>query len=190
MQRRILPRCRGRDARVCCHFPIRECSSSKAEAAGSARAAKEAVDVPTDSSAARPPTRKDWRTHKEVVFVKGVPMKGPLLKLPWKEQFLICAIFSITGGASIFFVRPLIQMLISDGFLGLPEDSSLMKGPWLFRLLYISITFPAYSFVLFVVGSLFGRRVWFSFMIHKMWSRFLTRRGGERLKYLLDIRHY
>ncbi|EPY30858.1 hypothetical protein STCU_03845 [Strigomonas culicis] len=50
--------------------------------------------------------------------------------------------------------------------------------------------FPSYSLILFCVGGVFGRRIWFSFMIHKMWSRFLTRKGSKRLEWLLDIHHY
>lgn len=163
---------------------IRRCSSQKVESATGGKVSA------TSSSSSGGPKRKDWRTHKEVVYVKGVPMKGSLFKLPLREQVLICIIFSITGSAAVMFVRPLIRGLVRDGFLGLPEDSGWVNGPWLYRFLYLMIMYPSYSAMLFVIGSLFGRRVWFSFMIHKMWSRFLTRKASDRLAHLLDLQHY
>ncbi|KEG12434.1 hypothetical protein DQ04_01721090 [Trypanosoma grayi] len=117
-------------------------------------------------------------------------MKGSLFKLPLKEQILICIIFSITGSGAVLVVRPVIRSLVNDGFLGLPENSGWIDGPWLYRFLYIAIMYPAYSMMLLVIGSIFGRRVWFSFMIHKMWSRFLTKRAARRLEYVLDLQHY
>lgn len=158
----------------------------KAEGAagGNASGAEEKSPLP------RGPQRKDWRTHKDVVYVKGVPAKGSLFKLSAADQFVVYLVFSLAGMGAVYVVRPQIRYLCRHGFLGLPEDASWWNGPWLYRFLYVLIMFPSYSAILFTVGSAFGRRIWFSFMIHKMWSRFLTRKASTRLAYVLDIQHY
>lgn len=166
-------------------------TSAEAEkAASAAGGAAEAKAAPHVSSASRGPQRKDWRTHQDIVYKKGVPMKGSLFKLPLSEQFIICLVFSVAGTSAVYLVRPQIRYLCHHGFLGLTDDAGWVNGPWLYRVLYCLIMFPSYSFILFVCGGLFGRRVWFSFMIHKMWSRFLTRNASKRLEHILDIQHY
>ncbi|EPY42261.1 hypothetical protein AGDE_01662 [Angomonas deanei] len=99
-------------------------------------------------------------------------------------------VFSLAGTGAVLLVRPQIRYLCTHHFLGLPEHSSWKDGPWLYRLVYCLIMFPCYSVILFCVGGAFGRRIWFSFMIHKMWSRFLPKRASERMKFFLDIQHY
>ncbi|ORC92484.1 uncharacterized protein TM35_000032370 [Trypanosoma theileri] len=190
MQRRLSARTAGQMARFPCKTSARKCSTTNAQASATNRITGSLAGESTTATTARGPMRKDWRTHKEVVYVKGVPMKGSLFKLPLKEQILICLIFSITGSAAVYIVRPIIRSLVKDGFLGLPEDSGWINGPWLYRFLYIAIMYPAYSLMLLTIGSIFGRRVWFSFMIHKMWSRFLTKNASKRLEYILDLQHY
>nr|CCC94518.1 unnamed protein product [Trypanosoma congolense IL3000] len=170
--------------------PVRRCTAKKSDATVGSRTGKATVEEPSAASASRQPQRKDWRTHKEVVYVKGVPVKGSLRKLPWKEQALVYTIFSITGSAAVYLVRPVIRYCVTNGFLGLPEDSSWVNGPWLYRFLYVLIMYPSYSLMLFIIATAFGRRVWFSFMLHKMWSRFLTKRAATRLEHLLDLQHY
>ncbi|AIN97389.1 hypothetical protein LPMP_190470 [Leishmania panamensis] len=184
------------------HQPLR-CAqrrcATKAEAKASTGAKQQATSatggaaetkIASQHPASHGPQRKDWRTHKEVVYVKGVPAKGSLFKLPLAEQFIICLVFSIAGSAAVYLVRPQIRYLCHNGFLGLTDEAGWWNGPWLYRLMYCLIMFPSYSLILFVVGGLFGRRIWFSFMIHKMWSRFLTRNASRRLEHLLDLQHY
>lgn len=161
-----------------------EKATSAASGAAEAKAAQHATPV------SHRPHRKDWRTHKDIVYVKGVPMKGNLFKLPLSEQFIICLVFSVAGTGAVYLVRPQIRYLCHHGFLGLTDEAGWKNGPWLYRIIYCLIMFPCYSFILFLCGGIFGRRVWFSFMIHKMWSRFLTRRASDRLAYILDIQHY
>ncbi|GET87936.1 hypothetical protein, conserved [Leishmania tarentolae] len=195
--------CRARSSlTVSAHQPLR-CAQrrcvTKAEAKASAKAEEQAASatggaaeakVSLPHSTSHGPQRKDWRTHKEVVYVKGVPVKGSLFKLPLAEQFIICLVFSIAGSAAVYLVRPQIRYLCHHGFLGLTDEAGWKNGPWLYRLMYCLIMFPSYSLILFLVGGLFGRRIWFSFMIHKMWSRFLTRNASRRLEHLLDLQHY
>lgn len=141
-------------------------------------------------TSAHGPERKDWRTHKEVVWVKGVPAKGKLHLLPWSQQFVIYLVFSLAGMGAVVLVRPQIRYLAHHGFLGLTDDAGWKNGPWLYRLLYVLIMYPCYSALLFGVACVFGRRIWFSFMIHKMWSRLLTRKASDRLTHILDLQHY
>ncbi|EAN87937.1 hypothetical protein C3747_2g232 [Trypanosoma cruzi] len=190
MYRRLTALCPVYRLSGVCGNAVRKCSSQTVEGALGSKVGEKAGVKSTAAFTPTGPKRKDWRTHKEVVYVKGIPMKGSIFKLPIKEQILICVIFSITGAAAVMFVRPVIRSLVKDGFLGLPEDSGWVKGPWLYRFLYIAIMYPAYSLLLFIIGSIFGRRVWFSFMIHKMWSRFLTKNAARRLEYFLDLQHY
>lgn len=146
---------------------------------------------PTFSTKVSGPQRVDWKERgKNIVYVKGVPVKGSLFRLRWSDQFIHFLIFSVAGSLAAYVVRPQINYLSRNGFLGLPEDSGWVKGPWLFRVLYIAIMYPAYSCLLFLTASVFGRRIWFSFMLHKMWSRFLTKRASHKLAYILDIQHY
>lgn len=159
-------------------------AARKVEGAAGGKASGEAPPLPHG------PQRKDWRTHKDVVYVKGIPVKGSMFKLSAADQFIIYLVFSLAGAGAVYLVRPQIRYLCHHGFLGLTEDAGWKNGPWLYRLLYVFIMFPSYSAILFVVGSVFGRRIWFSFMIHKMWSRFLTKNASKRLAYLLDIQHY
>ncbi|RNF25347.1 uncharacterized protein Tco025E_02230 [Trypanosoma conorhini] len=190
MHRRLTTCCTANGVRGAWRNAVRKCTSQSAEGAAGSQAGEKAAGKFKPASTSTGPQRKDWRTHKEVVYVKGVPMKGSLFKLPLKEQVLICIIFSITGSAAVMFVRPLIRTLVKDGFLGLPEDSGWVNGPWLYRFIYLAIMYPAYSVMLFIIGSIFGRRVWFSFMIHKMWSRCMTQKAAKRLEYVLDLQHY
>ncbi|KPA82672.1 hypothetical protein ABB37_02501 [Leptomonas pyrrhocoris] len=160
------------------------------KATSAAGGAAEAKAAPHANPASHRPHRKDWRTHKDIVYVKGVPAKGSLFKLPLTEQFIICLVFSVAGTGAVYLVRPQIRYLCHHGFLGLTDEAGWRNGPWLYRVLYCLIMFPCYSMILFVCGGFFGRRIWFSFMIHKMWSRFLTRNASKRLAYMLDIQHY
>lgn len=166
-------------------LPIRHCATSNVQAD-----VANAVGAGSKTSQRVPGHRKDWRTHKDVVYVKGVPAKGSLWKLSWSDQFIVYLVFSLAGSAAVLLVRPQIRYLCDHGFLGLSPDSGWASGPWYFRLLYVLIMFPCYSLILFGVGGIFGRRIWFSFMIHKMWSRVLTKKGSQRLAYILDIQHY
>lgn len=122
-----------------------------------------------------------------VVYRKGVPIRGKLSKLPLKEKLIICFVFSITGSSAVMIVRPTLKYLVDNGFMGLPTDAGFWNGPWLYRCLYFAVMWPTYSMLLFFLGGIFGRRIWFCCMLAKMWGRFLPKRGKEYLKYVLDV---
>lgn len=161
-----------------------------ARKASTASAQEEAAGGAADANAKYRPHRKDWSSHADVVYVKGVPMKGSMFKLPLSEFFIINLVFALAGIGAVYIVRPQIRYLCHHGFMGLTDDAGWVNGPWTYRFVYVLIMYPAYSFLLFLVGCVFGRRVWFSFMIHKMWSRLLTRKAAKRLEYVLDLQHY
>lgn len=121
------------------------------------------------------------------VFRKGVPIRGKLSRLPGKEKFIICLVFSLTGSSAVLFVRPTLKYFVDNGFMGLPKDAGFVNGPWLYRFLYFCVMWPVYSLLLYSIGGLFGRRIWFSHMLVKMWGRILPKRGKEYLRYMLDI---
>lgn len=179
----------------CLRHAQRRCATqTEAKASAQANANTTSAAAGEAKAATAPPShgpqRKDWRTHKDIVYVKGVPAKGSFFKLPLSEQLIICLVFSIAGSAAVYLVRPQIRYLCHHGFLGLTDEASWKSGPWLYRLIYCCIMLPSYSLILFIIGGLFGRRIWFSFMIHKMWSRFLTKNASQRLQHILDIQHY
>jgi hypothetical protein len=120
------------------------------------------------------------------IFRKGVPVSGKLSQLPLKDKLIICFVFSVTGSSAVLVVRPALRYLVDNGFMGLPEDSGFIKGPWLYRFLYFAIMWPSYSVLLLLFGSIFGRRLWFSHMIIKMWGRVLPKGLTARLRYVLD----
>jgi len=82
----------------------------------------------------------------------------------WREKAIVWTVFAITGSASAFTVRPLIQTVLQ-------LEGTLMDGPNSFRLAYFAIMMPSYSVLLLLVGTLFGRHLFFRNFVLKMWSR-------------------
>jgi hypothetical protein len=150
---------------------------------------KAAADTAEEVAARGPPRQKPSHLPEDgsVVYRQGVPIRGKLSKLPLKEKFIICFVFSITGSSAALLVKPALRYLVDNGFLGLPEDSGFWNGPWLYRALYFAIMWPTYSVLLFTFGGIFGRRIWFSHMLAKMWGRFLPKRGKQMLRNALDL---
>lgn len=69
------------------------------------------------------PQRKEWRFTQEVVYHKGIPIKGSLFKLPLSEQLINCLIFSVAGMGAVYLVKPQIRYLCEHGFFGLTPDA-------------------------------------------------------------------
>jgi hypothetical protein len=87
----------------------------------------------------------------------------------WWDKFIICVVFAITGSATMFIVRPILQDVLQ-------VQGTLMDGPWAYRIAYFLVMMPAYSATLVAVGTVFGRYAYFSKFAVKMWSRFLPSR--------------
>ena len=136
-----------------------------------------------------PPRQKPSNLPEDgtVVYRKGVPIRGKLSRMTMKDKFIVCLVFSLTGSSAVLVVRPALKYLVDNGFMGLPEDSGFVNGPWLYRALYFAIMWPSYSFLLYSFGALFGMRIWFSHMLVKMWGRVLPKWGKERLRNMMDL---
>lgn len=152
---------------------------------GAAKATTEKIEEVVERAV---PTQKPCPLPNDgtPVFRKGVPVRGSLGRLPLKEKLVICLVFSITGTSAVLFVRPTLKYLVDYGFFGLPQDSGFKNGPWLYRLLYFAVMWPTYSLLLYCIGGIFGRRIWFSNMLVKMWGRILPKRATAYLRYMLD----
>ncbi|KXN70616.1 hypothetical protein CONCODRAFT_78744, partial [Conidiobolus coronatus NRRL 28638] len=61
---------------------------------------------------------------------------------------------------------------------------SLKEGPWSYRLGYIFFGLPTYSLMLFAIGTLAGKRPFFTYMVMKTWSRFLPKSLKLKLSHL------
>jgi hypothetical protein len=91
---------------------------------------------------------------------------------PWKEDMkeacIACAIFAVTGMASIKLVRPALKYTI-----GL--EGSFYEGPNSYRITSILLVSPIYACMLFVIGTVSGRHVFFAGMSQKILGRFFPK---------------
>lgn len=82
------------------------------------------------------------------------------------EMALIFTVFGVTGSSSMYFVKPLVKVV-----LGI--DGTLMEGPWSYRLVCLGVLMPAYSMMLVTFGTIAGRHHYFRRQALKMWGRLL-----------------
>jgi hypothetical protein len=116
-----------------------------------------------EGSTSSPPPRTWWDSWK-----RGESPEHTQYSFGWwLEKLYLCVVFAITGTSAMFLARPLLTEV-----LGL--KGSLREGPWLFRLAYFLVMTPTYSFTLFCIGTLFGRRVFFTKVLRRMWGRLLA----------------
>jgi hypothetical protein len=100
---------------------------------------------------------RNFLAHKEM---------PPRYTFQWyREMLLICTVFGITGTSTMILVRPAVSEIL--GIQG-----SLKDGPWSYRICSIVIMTPIYSFLLVIVGTVFGRHAYFRHFAVKMFSRF------------------
>lgn len=99
-------------------------------------------------------------------FIKWTTQTRNHWKNDFKEGVIVCAVFSVTGSATLFFVRPLITDLL--GIQG-----SLYEGPNTYRIASLLLISPAYSLMLFTIGTLAGRHIFFSKMSYNIIKRFI-----------------
>jgi len=127
--------------------------------------------------------KKDERGRKNVgASEKDSSAKGEKKKVPasydsevlleqystdwWRDRLMILLVFSLTGTTVVRIVRPFLNKVV--GLQG-----SLWAGPWKFRLIYVCCTMPTYSCVLILIGTIFGRHLYFRNFAARMWSRIL-----------------
>ena len=81
-----------------------------------------------------------------------------------RHYVLVLIVFGITGSIAVFLSR-----LVLSNVLGL--DGSLWSGPWNFRVAYALLIPPSYSVTLVAVGTLFGKREYFTQRVMRIWGR-------------------
>ena len=87
---------------------------------------------------------------------------------------IVLTVFSITGSLSVYVSRFVLKDL-----LGL--EGSFWGGPWSYRLVYLFLIPPAYSTLLAIIGTLFGKGPYFRARVVKMWRRLLPAVLANRL---------
>jgi hypothetical protein len=81
-----------------------------------------------------------------------------------RHYLLVLVVFGITGSIAVF-----LSKLVLSNLLGL--DGSLWAGPWSFRVAYLLLIPPSYSVTLVAVGTLFGKREYFTRRVMRIWGR-------------------
>ena len=81
-----------------------------------------------------------------------------------RHYLIIVLVFTITGSIAV-----LLSNLILSNALGL--EGSLWSGPWGFRIAYLLLIPPSYSVMLIAVGTLFGKRAYFTGRVIRIWGR-------------------
>jgi hypothetical protein len=107
------------------------------------------------------------------------------------EKMIVCVIFAITGSSAAALVRPMLAACrgspLLQTYLGINQESGFIAGPMQYRVLYFSIMWPMYTVLLFTIGTIFGRRLFFSHFVAKMWGRVLPKPAAAGLRRLLKI---
>ncbi len=93
----------------------------------------------------------------------------------WLHWLIVIVVFSITGSLAVWVAR----LLLHDA-LGL--EGGFWTGPWTYRLAYLALIPPCYSVMLVIVGTVFGKGVYFRSRAVRMWSRLLPRGLRERAR--------
>mmetsp|Transcript_4452 Transcript_4452/g.6767 ORF Transcript_4452/g.6767 Transcript_4452/m.6767 type:complete len:167 (+) Transcript_4452:73-573(+) len=108
--------------------------------------------------------REGWKRF--VTWTTKPQPTHPSFTLPWfKDKFIICSVFAVTGSSSMYFVRPFLPKIGLEG--------SFKEGPWSYRIGSLLLVSPMYTLILLLTGSLAGRHNYFAAMARKMWGRFL-----------------
>jgi hypothetical protein len=81
-----------------------------------------------------------------------------------RHYLVVLIVFAITGLIAVF-----LSKLILSCALGL--EGSLWSGPWSFRVAYLLLIPPSYSVTLVAVGTLFGKRAYFTRRVMRIWGR-------------------
>ena len=92
-------------------------------------------------------------------------MKSPTGKALEAFHYLqVLVVFAITGSLTVMLSKLLLQ-----GLFGL--EGSFFSGPWSFRVGYLLTIPPSYSVILVVIGTLFGKRQYFTLRVLRIWGR-------------------
>ena len=96
-------------------------------------------------------------------------------KAAWARHYsIVLIVFAITGSLAVILGRVLLRDI-----LGL--EGSFWGGPWSYRVAYLALIPPSYSIILVAVGTLFGKRRYFTQRVLHIWGRPLRLfRGAPR----------
>jgi hypothetical protein len=81
-----------------------------------------------------------------------------------RHYLVVGIVFAITGTLAATLSRLLLKEV-----LGL--EGSLGGGPWSYQGMYLLLIPPSYSIMLMAVGTLFGKREYFTQRVIRMWRR-------------------
>lgn len=80
-----------------------------------------------------------------------------------RHYLIVIVVFGITGSIAVA-----LSKLVMNDLLGL--EGSLWGGPWSYRGAYLALIPLSYSLTLVAVGTLFGKREYFSRRAMRVWG--------------------
>ena len=93
-------------------------------------------------------------------------------RLNWKnnikEAVIATMVFGVTGTTSMILIRPCLKTAF-----GL--EGSLLEGPNSYRIISILTISPVYAILLFTIGTISGRHIFFAQMSSKILGRFIPK---------------
>ena len=93
-------------------------------------------------------------------------------RLNWKnnikEAVIATMVFGVTGTTTMFLIRPCLKTVF-----GL--EGSLLEGPNSYRIISILTISPVYAILLFTIGTISGRHIFFAQMSSKILGRFIPK---------------
>ena len=96
--------------------------------------------------------------------MKSSPEKSSLMSAMARHYLLVLLVFGITGSIVVFLSKSVLS-----NALGI--EGGLWSGPWSFRFAYLVLTPLLYSVTLLAVGTLFGKREYFTRRVMRIWGR-------------------
>ena len=91
-------------------------------------------------------------------------------RLNWKnnikEAVIATMVFGVTGTTTMILIRPCLKTVF-----GL--EGSLLEGPNSYRIISILTISPVYAILLFTIGTVSGRHIFFAQMSSKILGRFI-----------------
>jgi len=107
-------------------------------------------------------------------FWKWTSQNRPLWRESPTEAAIIFTVFGLAGSSSVSVVRPVIKHTI-----GL--DGPFMDYPMSYIFSSILIGSPAYACIVFTIGTLAGRHIFFANMARKVVGRFLPSNARDKI---------
>jgi hypothetical protein len=107
-------------------------------------------------------------------FWKWTSQERPSWKESAKEAVIIFSVFGLAGTSSTLLIRPTLKYV-----LGI--DGPFLDSPVSYTLSSLLIASPMYAGVVFTIGTLAGRHIFFANMARKVVGRFLPKAAKEKI---------